>query len=70
VAFGLSPDRGRPLLSLSTLIAAEQGYVFAQFNLGNIYSHGQGVPENIEEFNLDERQRISEEGGYYPRPND
>ena len=24
----------------------------------------------IEEFNLDERQRISEEGGYYPRPND
>ena len=29
-----------------------------------------GLPENIEEFNLDERQRISEEGGYYPRPND
>ena len=23
-----------------------------------------------QEFNLDERQRISEEGGYYPRPND
>ena len=35
-----------------------------------MYPHGQGVPENIEEFNLDERQRISEEGGYYPRPND
>jgi hypothetical protein len=27
-------------------------------------------PEYIEEFNLDERQRISEEGGYYHRPND
>ena len=25
-----------------------------------MYPHGQGVPENIEEFNLDERQRISE----------
>jgi hypothetical protein len=27
-------------------------------------------PGYIEEFNLDERQRISEEGGYYHRPND
>ena len=27
-------------------LAAEQGYVFAQFNLGVMYSRGEGVPED------------------------
>ena len=27
-------------------LAADQGYVEAQYNLGNMYANGEGVPEN------------------------
>jgi TPR repeat protein len=29
-----------------TKLLAEQGYMFAQFSLGNMYANGRGVPEN------------------------
>ena len=43
-------------------MAAEQGFVEAQYNLGNAYKHGEGVEQNFEE--VVKWYRMSAEQGY------